>query len=87
MHQILQSEGDDYTFEDLKRDLLSFEEEHKLNKDIEDMVARRLSEVEDRAIKEHQSITEKILQELGSKEKEDKESKLSETIKSAQENP
>ena len=86
MQQVLHLRGDDYTFEDFKRDLLSFEEDQKLNKDTEDMVAKRKLEEDVRALKEHQSIVEQILQELGSEEKEDKERKLSEIVKSEQEN-
>ena len=86
MQQVLHLRGDDYTFEDFKRDLLSFEEDQKLNKDTEDMVAKRKLEEDVRALKEHQSRVEQILQELGSEEKEDKERKLSEIVKSEQEN-
>ena len=86
MQQVLHLRGDDYTFEEFKRDLLSFEEDQKLKKDTEDMVVRRTSEEEVRASKEQQSIEEQILLELGSEEKEDKERKLFEIVKSEQEN-
>jgi hypothetical protein len=57
LQQVLQLGGDNYTFEDLIRDLLSFEEGNKPNKNTDDMAARRLCEIEDRATLDHQSIT------------------------------
>ena len=84
MQKVLQLGGDKYTFEDLRRDLLSFEEESKTNKDI--VTDDKSYEAEDRATMEHQCITSQILQELDNDEKEDEGNNKSETIKSAQEN-
>ena len=78
--------GDNYTFEDLRRDLLYFEEENKSNKKIDDLAARKSCEIEDKIALDHQSIIEQILQELVNEEKEIMESNQSNKIKGAQEN-
>ena len=58
LQKVLKLGGDKYTFEGLRRDLLSFEEENKTKKD--NMIDNRACDAEDRDIMEHQCIAIEI---------------------------
>lgn len=62
LKKALQLGGDNYTFTDLKRDLLSFEKEDKISKYL--AIESRLEENEDIATETQKGITEQLLQEL-----------------------
>lgn len=70
LQQVLQLGGDNYTFEDLRRDILSFNEEYQSNRDIENIVVKSLCKTGDSSSSEHQRLTEHILQELVNEEEE-----------------
>lgn len=101
MQQVLKLGGDNYTYEDLKRDFLIIEGEDKNSKslkiikdvpiiaqgnDPEESGLKKLPLTDDRLIEDQVMLAEHILQELENEDKDQKEGKQSKITLNAQEN-